>query len=176
MSVAGLCSTDVTLTGSARMLERPIGELVTALGQVGVRASYRAKRGCPPVVIHARGMAGGRASLSGGESSQYVSSLLLAAPFAQKDLDLEISGPLVSRPYVDLTVEVMEAFGVRVSRDGYRLFHVDAGQSYRSRGYMVAGGCLKCLLFLGRSRRHRRGCHHGKHPSGYRDTGRSPVP
>jgi 3-phosphoshikimate 1-carboxyvinyltransferase len=147
MSVAALCSADMILTGSSRMLDRPIGELVTALGQVGVRASYLGKPGCPPVLIHARGMAGGRATLSGGESSQYVSSLLLAAPFAQKDLEVEISGPLVSRPYVDLTVEVMEAFGVRINRDGYRLFHVDAGQAYRSRDYMVAGDASSASYF-----------------------------
>jgi 3-phosphoshikimate 1-carboxyvinyltransferase len=147
MSVAALCNTDVILTGSSRMLDRPIGELVTALGQVGVRASYRAKRGCPPVVIHARGMAGGLATLSGGESSQYVSSLLLAAPFAQKDLEVVVKGPLVSRPYVDLTVEVMEAFGVRISRDGYRLFHVDAGQAYRSADYVVAGDASNASYF-----------------------------
>jgi 3-phosphoshikimate 1-carboxyvinyltransferase len=147
MSVAALCSADMILTGSSRMLDRPIGELVTALGQVGVRASYLGKPGCPPVLIHARGMAGGRATLSGGESSQYVSSLLLAAPFAQKDLEVEIGGPLVSRPYVDLTVEVMESFGVRVYRDGYRLFHVDAGQAYRSRGYTVAGDASSASYF-----------------------------
>lgn len=147
MSVAALCSTDVILTGSARMLDRPIGELVTALGQVGVRASYRAKRGYPPVVIHARGLVGGRATLSGGESSQYLSSLLLAAPFAQEGLKVEVSGPLVSRPYVDLTVEVMEAFEVRVWRDGYRLFHVEAGQAYRARDYLVAGDASNASYF-----------------------------
>jgi 3-phosphoshikimate 1-carboxyvinyltransferase len=147
MSVAALCTTDVILTGSPRMLDRPVGELVTALGQVGVRASYLEKLGCPPVVIHARGMAGGRATLSGGESSQYLSSLLLAAPFARKDLEVEVYGPLVSRPYVDLTIEVMEAFGVRIARDGYRLFHVDAGQTYRSRDYIVAGDASNASYF-----------------------------
>lgn len=147
MSVAALCSTDVVLTGSARMLERPIGELVTALGQLGVRASYRAKRGCPPVVIHAGGLVGGRAALSGGESSQYVSSLLLAGPFAQEGLEVDVGGPLVSRPYVDLTVEVMEAFGVRIRRDGYRLFHVKAGQAYQSRDYLVAGDASNASYF-----------------------------
>jgi 3-phosphoshikimate 1-carboxyvinyltransferase len=147
MSVASLCGTDVMLTGSRRMLERPIGELVTALGQVGVRASYLGKVGCPPVLIHARGISGGRATLSGRESSQYVSSLLLAGPFARKDLEVEVKGPLVSRPYVDMTVEVMEAFGVRVLRDGYHLFHVDAGQAYRAREYGVLGDASNASYF-----------------------------
>jgi len=91
------------------------------------------------VELVASGFPGGTVHVRGAASSQYVSALLLAAPCGERDLELVVDGPLVSRPYVDLTLSVMDAFGVRVQREEHRRFHVAAGQTYLPRVYPVEG-------------------------------------
>ena len=127
------------LDGSPRMRQRPIGDLVEALGSLGARARCVNEDGCPPVRIEADGLAGGRARLSGLVSSQYISALLMAAPCAAGDLRIEIEGDLVSRPYVDLTVQVMERFGARVEHDEHRWFLVRSDAPYRAAEIAIEG-------------------------------------
>lgn len=105
------------LVGTARMHERPIGELVAALQQLsgGVTASHENQT--PPVEIDSRGLIGGRAILQASESSQFVSAMLLAAPLARRPVTIEVAGPLVSRPYIAMTQRVMRDFGVDVRSD-----------------------------------------------------------
>ena len=117
------------LTGTERLCQRPLGELLTALSQLGVRAASERGDGCPPVIIRG-GLTGGRARLSGAVSSQYVSALLFIGPLAPEGLDLTVTGELVSRPYVDLTLKVMGGFGISYYREGYRFFQVPGGQAY----------------------------------------------
>ncbi len=100
------------LDGTPRMRERPIRDLLAALGSLGVHARSEAGSGCPPVVIETAGLAGGVARVRGDVSSQFLSGLLLAAPYARERLEIEIEGELVSRPYVHMTLAVMRAFGV----------------------------------------------------------------
>jgi 3-phosphoshikimate 1-carboxyvinyltransferase len=111
------------LDGVKRMRQRPIMHLVTALNKLG--AQIEAASGCPPVHIHARGLAGGTTSVHGNVSSQFLSGLLMAAPYAQTSVDIEVQGPLHSKPYIDLTLGVMADFGVQVQREGYLHFHID---------------------------------------------------
>jgi 3-phosphoshikimate 1-carboxyvinyltransferase len=111
------------LDGVKRMRQRPIMHLVTALNQLG--AHIDAASGCPPVHIHARGLAGGSTSVHGNISSQFLSGLLMAAPYAQESVDIEVLGSLHSKPYIDLTLGVMADFGVQVQREGYLHFRVE---------------------------------------------------
>src|SRR5262249_56441336 len=93
--------------------------------------------GRPPVVVRGQGIEGGRARMRGDVSSQYFSALLMAAPYARRDVEIEVEGELVSAPYVTMTLSTMEAFGVRAERDGDRWFRVPAGQRYTGRRYAV---------------------------------------
>jgi 3-phosphoshikimate 1-carboxyvinyltransferase len=115
------------LDGVPRMRERPIEDLLTALRQLGVRARSEASNGCPPVVIETEGLQGGRVRVRGDVSSQYLSALLMAAPFAEGDTVIEVEGPLVSRPYVDMTTHMMRQWMLRVEEDDHK-FQVPGNQ------------------------------------------------
>ncbi len=134
------------LTGSARLCQRPLGELLEALGHLGVKAASERGDGCPPVTIHG-GLKGGRASLSGAVSSQYVSALLFIGPLAPAGVEIVITDELVSRPYVDLTLEVLEDFGVSYYREGYRFFEVPGGQAYQPGDYAIEADASSASYF-----------------------------
>lgn len=121
------------------MLLRPIEELVDALNQLGVEAFCLEQNGCPPVLIRARGIKGGKTTISGQKSSQYISSLLLSGPYAEKGIEIEVTGRLASGPYVDITIEVMREFGISVIRDGYCYFRVPAVHGYRPCQFSIEG-------------------------------------
>lgn len=106
------------LDGNARMRQRPIADLVAALQSLGASVKCATDSGCPPVEVHANGLAGGKAAVAGNVSSQFLSALLLAAPCANTPVELQITGGLVSEPYIEMTVGVMERFGAHVSRAG----------------------------------------------------------
>ena len=125
------------LDGTPRMRERPIDDLVAALRQLGVDAACEAPGGCPPVLIRADGLRGGAASVRGDVSSQFLSGLLLAAPYARQRVTLTVSGELVSRPYVEMTLAVMRAFGVDMASGELREFQSVAGARYRGRDYAI---------------------------------------
>jgi 3-phosphoshikimate 1-carboxyvinyltransferase len=133
--------------GTRRMRERPVGELVKALNGLGAKVLHSDKPNYPPVLIRAKGLQGGKVSLSGTESSQYLSSLLLAGAWAKRDVEIEVKGTLVSTPYVDLTLDVMKAFGVRVFRKDYRSFTVPAGAGYRPCRYQVEADASNASYF-----------------------------
>ena len=117
------------LDGVPRMRERPIGDLLDALQQLGVRAFSEGNNGCPPVCVEADGLAGGRVRIKGNISSQFLSGLLLAAPFARDDIEIEVQGPLVSRPYVEMTLRMMDDWGLTVLREWEEpRFHVQGRQ------------------------------------------------
>ncbi|MBW1806124.1 MAG: 3-phosphoshikimate 1-carboxyvinyltransferase, partial [Deltaproteobacteria bacterium] len=149
LSIAALGQGEYLLTGSPRMLKRPIGDLARALNQLGVATSYVEKDGYPPVSIKAEGIRGGRVEIPGDISSQYLSSLLLSGPYARKDVEIEVIGSLVSRPYIDLTLDVMESFGIRVDRDGYRYFRVQAGKKYSPSRFSIDGDVSAASYFWG---------------------------
>lgn len=148
MSVAALCRGEFLLTGTERMQQRPIGPLVTALNQLGVEASCLRLNGCPPVRIRASGIRGGKVSIPGDQSSQFLSSILLSGPYADDDVEVEVTGKLVSSPYVDMTTHVMEEFGIRVHRDPYRGgFRIPSGQDYNAREFSVQGDASSASYF-----------------------------
>lgn len=134
------------LDGNARMRQRPIQDLLDALRQLGADVSSEAANGCPPVVVRGHGLPGGQASIAGGSSSQYLSALLMVAPYADGPVALEVVGDLQSRPFVDMTLSVMEAFGVGVERDGYRRFLVRPAR-YQGRRYDIEGDAMSAGYF-----------------------------
>jgi 3-phosphoshikimate 1-carboxyvinyltransferase len=124
------------LDGVPRMRQRPIGDLLEALRQLGVRAASEAGNHCPPVVVEAAGLAGGRARIRGDVSSQFLSGLLMVAPFAQADITLEVEGALVSQPYVGMTVAMMRHWGADIGL-GAGSFHIKASREYRLCEYEI---------------------------------------
>lgn len=139
------------LDGVARMRERPILDLVTGLQQLGADVKCSANTDCPPVEINAKGgLPGGTVRLSGKVSSQYLSALLMAAPLALGDVEIIMIDKLVSVPYVDMTLKLMERFGVTVDRhDGWERFSIQGGQTYKSPGSAyVEGDASSASYFL----------------------------
>lgn len=134
------------LDGNARMRERPIQESLDALNQLGGQAVTEFGNGCPPVLVTADSLKGGHATVGGDRSSQFLSGLLLAAPYARQPVTLEVEGELLSKPFIDMTIAVMNDFGVAVERDGYRSFTVTPGR-YRARDYLVEGDAMAAGYF-----------------------------
>ncbi len=147
LSVVALAQGEYILSGTPRMHERPIEDLVKALKKLGVEVSYIARNNFPPLFIKAKGIHGGKVQMFGSKSSQYASSLLLAGPYAKKDLEIELTGRLVSQPYVDITLDVMERFGISVIREGYRYFKIPSSQGYRSCQFAIEGDVSSACYF-----------------------------
>jgi 3-phosphoshikimate 1-carboxyvinyltransferase len=125
------------LDGVSRMRERPMGDLLDALRQLGVNATSEHGNDYPPIVVHADGLKGGQVQISGEVSSQFLSGLLMVAPLAPEGIAIKVSRALVSRPYVDMTLRMIGAFGVQVHELGPDGFFVPGIQSYQARQYQV---------------------------------------
>jgi len=139
-AVLGLGRGTFTLTGDRRMEERPIRDLVEALQGAGASISYLKNIGYPPLKIEATGLRGGQLTVRGNISSQYLSSLLMAAPLFSQDTVITVEGELVSRPYIDLTLDIIMTFGVSIKNDQFRRFEIQGGQAYRSPGRLAIEG------------------------------------
>ncbi|MDQ7849609.1 MAG: 3-phosphoshikimate 1-carboxyvinyltransferase [Armatimonadota bacterium] len=144
-AVAALGSGHYVVDGSPRMRQRPILDLVVALGALGCDAV--APSGCPPVWIRARGLAGGRAAVRSQISSQFLSALLQVAPLAASPVELVVDGPLVAAPYVEMTLGVMAAFGVTVRREDPARYLV-APQRYAPRSFRVEPDASSASYFF----------------------------
>lgn len=139
------------LDGVPRMRERPIGDLVVGLKQLGADVDCFLGTDCPPVRVNGSGgLPGGKVKLSGSISSQYLTALLMAAPLALGDVEIEIIDKLISVPYVEMTLKLMERFGVSVEHnDSWDRFLVKGGQKYKSPGNaFVEGDASSASYFL----------------------------
>lgn len=125
------------LTGSERMQQRPIGELVNVLKSLGADISYKHQEGFPPLLIRGKKLEGGSASIRGDISSQFISALLLIAPYFEKGLELQLTGKLVSKPYIAMTIETMRYFGAQVSETGNTLVVKPLPYHQRKEAYQV---------------------------------------
>ena len=140
---------EVVLTGEPRMKERPIKHLVDALVQVGANVQYLEQAGYPPLAIRNTGLQGGKVQIDGSISSQFLTALLMAAPLAEGDMEIQIMGELVSKPYIDITLAMMKDFGVTVENQNYQTFMVKGNQSYISpKRYLVEGDASSASYFL----------------------------
>ncbi|VTT99756.1 3-phosphoshikimate 1-carboxyvinyltransferase : 3-phosphoshikimate 1-carboxyvinyltransferase OS=Singulisphaera acidiphila (strain ATCC BAA-1392 / DSM 18658 / VKM B-2454 / MOB10) GN=aroA PE=3 SV=1: EPSP_synthase [Gemmataceae bacterium] len=136
------------LDGIPRMRERPIRDLLDALTQLGVDARSEFDNGCPPVLVNARGLNGGRVRIKADVSSQFLSGLMLACPFARGDTLVEIEGTLVSEPYVEMTVGVLQAFGLKLTAEGPGRYLIPGGQRHNLTGYDIEPDASSASYFL----------------------------
>lgn len=137
------------LDGVPRMRERPIGDLLAALAQLGADARSEKANGCPPVIVDAKGLYGGRATVRGDISSQFLSGLLMAAPLAENNVELLVEGELVSKPYVTMTLGVMQAFGVEAHLSGLSRFVIAGQQRYIACEYPIEPDASAASYFWG---------------------------
>ena len=137
-SVASLADGYTVLTGDKSLRTRPMQDLIDALVPLGVSAFSTRNNGKPPIIIKG-GFKGGNTYINGNISSQFISSILMAAPYAENCVDLHVKGDFISKPYVDMTVDLMEKFRVNVGYDrAEKSFHIEP-QMYRSNDYTVEG-------------------------------------
>lgn len=142
---------DYTLHGVSRMHERPIGDLVEALNAVGTQIDYTGEQGYPPLHIRRGHIHAHRMQVKGNVSSQFLTALLMAAPLMATThaVTIDVVGDLISKPYIEITLNLMRRFGVTVERDGWQAFTVNAGQRYVSPGSIhVEGDASSASYFL----------------------------
>jgi 3-phosphoshikimate 1-carboxyvinyltransferase len=143
------CSGKFRLDGVPRMRERPIADLIATLNQLGSDVVSEQDTGCPPVMIQARGLSGGEAKIRGDVSSQFLSALLMAAPYARDAVRLNVDGVLVSQPYVHMTLGLMRDFGVHVPAGDLTQFNIPGSQRYRGRDYSIEPDASAASYFWG---------------------------
>ncbi len=137
------------IDGVDRMHQRPIQDLLDALRTLGADAHSQHNNDCPPVVIAPSRLRGGTALIHGDISSQFLSGLLMAAPYAERDVELRVEGQLVSQPYVQMTMGVMRAFGARVTDRELQSFHIPAPCRYRGQSYAIEPDASAASYFWG---------------------------
>ncbi len=147
-AVIALGQGSVTLTGSPRLLQRPIKPLLDALNVLGADARTEHENGYPPVIVQAHGLHGGKVTLTDIESSQYISAVLISAPYAERDTVIELQGKIPSLPYVEVTVDVMKSFGVEVTKPSSRRYRVQSGQRYKGSRYGIEVDCSSASYFF----------------------------
>lgn len=145
--LALLCRHPVILTGSRRMQERPIGPLAQALHSLGGFVQFLKNEGYPPLDVSGH-LQGGRVVIDGTISSQFISSILIAAPYAETEVEVIIPSPPVSGSYLDITLDVMQAFGAEVRREGYTRFSVSNTSRYTGRTYTIEGDYSSSSYFF----------------------------
>jgi 3-phosphoshikimate 1-carboxyvinyltransferase len=134
------------LDGNERMRQRPIQDLLNALTQLGIKARTELETGCPPLIIEASGLPGGQTKVAGDSSSQYLSGLLMSAPYAKTPLTIHVTGDLQSKPFVDMTLNLMNDFGVAVERNGYASFTIHPSV-YNAQDYLIEGDAMAAGYF-----------------------------
>jgi 3-phosphoshikimate 1-carboxyvinyltransferase len=140
---------DTVLTGEPRMEERPIGDLVDALREADAEVTYLKNEGYPPLQVKGKTLNGGEMSVDGSVSSQFLTALLMAAPLFSGDVTIRIKGELVSKPYIDITLDTMAKFGVTVKNDNYQTFTISGDAKYIAPGkFMVEGDASSASYFL----------------------------
>jgi 3-phosphoshikimate 1-carboxyvinyltransferase len=143
------CGGEYKLSGVPRMHERPIGDLVDALRGIGARIDYAGKAGFPPLVIHAGTIdAEKKLRVKGDVSSQFLSALLMALPLTGSTARVDVAGELISKPYVEITLNVMRRFGLEVRREGWKSFEVHAGPYVSPGKILVEGDASSASYFL----------------------------
>ena len=148
VSYVGLGKGEFIIDGDEPMRRsRPISDLLNSLRQISVDARSQFDNDFLPVVVCANGLQGGRTRLNASKSSQFLTSLMLVAPYAVDGLEIEIVDKL-KKPYIDITMSVMNAFGVQVINKNYRYFHIPAGQKYEPREYAIEPDASSASYFF----------------------------
>ena len=144
-----LTQSEFIIDGDEAMRERPIGPLVDALTALGIGIQYTGEAGFPPLKLQGGAFSHSTTTLDGSLSSQYLTSLLMALPLAPQDTTVRIEGELVSLPYIDMTLAVLDRFGIEIEHDDYRLFRIRGNQMLESPGHvLVEGDASSASYFL----------------------------
>lgn len=146
--VAALAQAKVILDGDSRLRQRPMGDLLSALQSLGVHARSLNNNGYPPIEIEGGNFNKNEITLSGGVSSQPISALLMAAPYTKEGLTIKVDGGLRSRPYIDITLDIMQAFGVEAVNRDYKEFLVKGSKRYKARRYQIEGDYSSAAYFF----------------------------
>jgi 3-phosphoshikimate 1-carboxyvinyltransferase len=146
--LAALGQGKVILDGDSQLRQRPIGDLLLALESLGVHARSLNNNGCPPIEIQGGKFTSGEVTTSGMASSQHISALLMVAPYTEEGISIKIGDGLHSRPYIDITLDVMQAFGVKVVNKDYKEFMVKGNQGYKARDYRIEGDYSSAAYFF----------------------------
>lgn len=136
------------IDGIERMRNRPIQDLIDALNQMGADIKSKNNNGCPPVLIKSGSLKGGSCKIKGDLSSQYISAMLMVAPYCDNDILIEIIGDLVSKRYVEMTISLMDYFGVHVQNRSYGEFFIENKHKYIAKEYHVEGDASGASYFL----------------------------
>jgi 3-phosphoshikimate 1-carboxyvinyltransferase len=148
-SILALMRGEFIVDGDKYMRERPISHLVDALRELGAKISYLGADGCPPIKVSGGNIKGGKVNIRGDISSQYLTSLLLSLPLAERDSEITVEGEQVSKPYLDLTLDIMEKFGVIAQHENHQKFTVAGRQSYKSPdSYLIEGDASSASYFF----------------------------
>jgi len=144
LSEIGSCVID----GDENMRKRPIKDLVDALKLLGIKIDYLEKEGFPPIKVHGGSFQGGKTKIDGSKSSQFLSSLLIAGACSKKGLEIEVMGELVSKPYIDITIDLMKKFGVIVENNDYKSIIVKGNQVYSCKELKIEGDYSNSSYFF----------------------------
>jgi 3-phosphoshikimate 1-carboxyvinyltransferase len=137
------------LDGIPRMRQRPIQDLLDALNQLGVDARSELGNGCPPVIVHANGIRGGHVHIRADVSSQFLSGIMMVAPYAHEDVTLEITGPVVSEPYIEMTIGMLQRFNLEIHAESANRYVIPGRQRQATTDYFVEPDASSASYFLG---------------------------
>jgi 3-phosphoshikimate 1-carboxyvinyltransferase len=146
-SAACLCNKSIVLTGSARIKERPIAEVVNGLRQLGAKIEYLENEGFAPIRVTGGGIRGGRCRMSGRECSQYFSSVIVSAPYAEMPVTIICTDELTEKPYVDITIQMAAEFGIQAENSNYKKFVIPRGR-YKGKTIRIEGDYSSASFFL----------------------------
>ena len=149
-----LVGKEIFINGEGKILERPINDLVDGLKQIGVSVEYKAKVGSIPLSVNGRNINGNEISINGNISSQFFTALMLIAPALEKGLVINVIGEQISKSYIDITINLMEYFGVIVDNYNYKKYVIRPGQTYIARDYKVEGDWSSASYFCALSALH----------------------
>ncbi|MCC5664438.1 3-phosphoshikimate 1-carboxyvinyltransferase [Nostoc sp. CHAB 5784] len=147
-ALVALGNGEYRLDGVPRMRERPMGDMLTVLEAGGATINFEGNSGFMPYTVYSRQFAGGNFRLKANQTSQQLSALLMIAPYAQQDTNIEVEGTLVSQSYVKMTCRLMADFGVEVIQIGDNQFQIKAGQRYQARHYTVEPDASNASYFF----------------------------
>ena len=147
-SAACLCERPVVITGSQRITERPILEVVNGLRQLGCKIEYLDKEGFPPIKISGGGIKGGTAEIKGAKTSQYFSSIVISSPYAENKVTLKCIDTMTERPYLDISLGMMTAFGVTAKNSNYKIIDIPNDKKYTAQQITIEGDYSSASFFF----------------------------
>lgn len=147
-AAANLSDKPVAITGSKRLTERPIDEVINGMRQLGCKIDYLDKEGFPPVKIYGGGIQGGEATIKGSKTSQYFSAITISSPYAQTAVTLHCTDEMTEKPYFDISLQMMSEFGVNATNENYKKITIPSGEKYSAREMTIEGDYSSASFFF----------------------------